>query len=192
MVFWFEIGLRFLLAEPAVDEFTGDTAEASLALSRAAPPALPAAQPDRTTMLLAPRREQRAVWTWPWWETPVGPRLAVPPPELVAAFGIGMPLTGHRRWISSSVMRCAYVTSVVIALPMDSTHSGVMAGNEIDRERARGALAVVKQHPGLALFAVSPAIIAVAVVWAVVGGGWAFLLAIALVLGGGAWLLRKR
>ena len=42
------------------------------------------------------------------------------------------------------------------------------------------------------LFAVSPAIIAVAVVWAVVGGGWAFLLAIALVAGGGAWLLRKR
>ena len=67
-----------------------------------------------------------------------------------------------------------------------------MAGNEIDRERAKGALEVIKQHPGLALFAVSPAIIAVAVVWAVVGGGWAFLLAIALLLGGGAWLLRKR
>ena len=67
-----------------------------------------------------------------------------------------------------------------------------MAGNEIDRERAKGALEVIKQHPGLALFAVSPGIIAVAVVWAVVGGGWAFLLAIVLALGGGAWLLRKR
>ena len=44
----------------------------------------------------------------------------------------------------------------------------------------------------MALFAVSPGIIAVAVVWAVVGGGWAFLLAIALLVGGGAWLLRKR
>jgi len=67
-----------------------------------------------------------------------------------------------------------------------------MAGNEIDRELAKGALEVVKQHPGLTLFAVSPALIAVAVVWAVAGGGWAFLLAIVLALGGGAWLLRKR
>lgn len=67
-----------------------------------------------------------------------------------------------------------------------------MAGNELDRERARGALEVVKQHPGMALFAVSPALIAVAVVWWLAGGGWAALLAVALVLGGGIWLLRKR
>lgn len=67
-----------------------------------------------------------------------------------------------------------------------------MAGNEIDRERAKGALEVVKQHPGLALFAVSPGIIAVGLVWGLVGGGWAFLLAIALLVGGGVWLLRKR
>ena len=65
-------------------------------------------------------------------------------------------------------------------------------GKEIDPVRARSAVAVIKQHPGLALFAVSPGIIAIAVVWAVVGGGWAFLLAIALLVGGGAWLLRKR
>ena len=80
----------------------------------------------------------------------------------------------------------------MIALSADNTHPGAMAGNEIDRERAKGALEVIKQHPGLALFAVSPGIIAIAVVWAVVGGGWAFLLAIALLVGGGAWLLRKR
>jgi hypothetical protein len=67
-----------------------------------------------------------------------------------------------------------------------------MAGNEIDRERARGALAVVRQHPGMALFAASPGIIAVGVVWWLLGGVWAALLAIALVLGGGAMLLRKR
>jgi hypothetical protein len=67
-----------------------------------------------------------------------------------------------------------------------------MAGNEIDRERAKGALAVIRQHPGMALFAASPGIIAVGVVWWLFGGVWAVLLAIALVLGGGAMLLRKR
>ncbi len=67
-----------------------------------------------------------------------------------------------------------------------------MAGNEIDRERARGALAVVKQHPGMALFAVSPAIVAVAAVWWLISPGLAILLTILLVAGGGYWLLRKR
>ena len=47
-------------------------------------------------------------------------------------------------------------------------------------------MAVVKQHPGMVLFAASPAIIAVAAVWWLVGAGWAGLLLIALVLGGGA------
>ena len=60
-----------------------------------------------------------------------------------------------------------------------------MAGKEIDRERARGAIEVVKQHPGMALFVASPAIIALAAVWWVAGGGWAFLLLIVLA-GGGA------
>lgn len=67
-----------------------------------------------------------------------------------------------------------------------------MAGNEIDRERARGALEVVKQHPGMALFALSPGIVAVGLVWWLAGGGWAFLLAVALIAAGGVWLLRKR
>lgn len=67
-----------------------------------------------------------------------------------------------------------------------------MAGNEIDRERARGALEVIKQNPGVALFALSPAVLAVGLVWWLVGGGWAFLLAVLMLLGGGAWLLRKR
>ena len=67
-----------------------------------------------------------------------------------------------------------------------------MAGNEIDRERARGELDVVTQHPGMVLFAVSPAIVVVGLVWWLAGGGWAFLLAVALLAAGGVWLLRKR
>ena len=67
-----------------------------------------------------------------------------------------------------------------------------MAGKEIDRERARGAMAVFKQNPGVVLFALSPAVLVIGLVWWLVGGGWAFLLAVLMLLGGGAWLLRKR
>jgi hypothetical protein len=63
---------------------------------------------------------------------------------------------------------------------------------EIDPLRAKGALAVVKQHPGMVLFLASPAIVAVALVWMFVGTGWGVLLLLALVLGGGAALLLKR
>lgn len=67
-----------------------------------------------------------------------------------------------------------------------------MAGDEIDRMRAKSAMAVVKQHPGMVLFLASPAIIAVAGVWWLAGAGWAVLLLVALVLGGGVALLKKR
>jgi hypothetical protein len=67
-----------------------------------------------------------------------------------------------------------------------------MAGDEIDRVRAKSALAVVKEHPGMVLFLASPAIIAVAAVWWLAGAGWAGLLLIALVLAGGVALLKKR
>ena len=63
---------------------------------------------------------------------------------------------------------------------------------EIDRTRARGALAVIKQHPGMVLFALSPALVALGVVWWLFGAGWAALLLIAAVLGGGAAVLMKR
>ncbi|MGE0218383.1 hypothetical protein [Mycolicibacterium sp.] len=63
---------------------------------------------------------------------------------------------------------------------------------EIDRQRARGALAVIKQHPGMVLFAVSPALVAVAAVWALFGFGWAALLFLALAAGGAVAVLRKR
>jgi len=70
-------------------------------------------------------------------------------------------------------------------------HPWVMA-KEIDRQRAQGALAVIKQHPGMVLFALSPALVALAAVWWLFGAGWAALLLIAGVLGGGAVVLMKR
>jgi hypothetical protein len=63
---------------------------------------------------------------------------------------------------------------------------------EIDRARAQGALAVIKQHPGMVLFAVSPAILVVALVWWLVSPALAVLLLIGAVVGSGAVLLMKR
>ena len=65
-------------------------------------------------------------------------------------------------------------------------------GKEIDPVRARSAVAVIKQHPGMVLFALSPALVALGVVWWLFGAGWAALLLIAAVLGGGAAVLMKR
>ncbi|MET0456446.1 MAG: hypothetical protein ABW137_31795 [Mycobacterium sp.] len=62
---------------------------------------------------------------------------------------------------------------------------------EIDPARARGARDVVKQHPGMVLFLASPALVGLGVVWWLAGPGWAALLLVALVLGGGLALLRK-
>ena len=39
-----------------------------------------------------------------------------------------------------------------------------MAGKEIDRVRARSAVDVIKQHPVMVLFAISPAVVAAFVV----------------------------
>ncbi len=63
---------------------------------------------------------------------------------------------------------------------------------EIDRQRAQGALAVIKQHPMMVLFALSPVLVVLGAVWWLFGGGWALLLAVAGVLGGGAALVIKR
>ena len=67
-----------------------------------------------------------------------------------------------------------------------------MAGKEIDPQRARAAREVVSQHPGMALFAVSPVLIAAALVWRLVSPGWAIVLLVAGLLGGGWAVLRKR
>jgi hypothetical protein len=63
---------------------------------------------------------------------------------------------------------------------------------DIDRVRARSAVAVIRQHPAMVLFALSPAIAALAVVWWLFGAGWAALLLIATVLGEAAAVLMKR
>lgn len=63
---------------------------------------------------------------------------------------------------------------------------------EIDRQRARGALDVIKQHPGMVLFAVSPAILVVGLVWWLLGPGWAMVLLVAALVGGGVAVLRTR
>jgi ABC-type Fe3+ transport system permease subunit len=63
---------------------------------------------------------------------------------------------------------------------------------EIDRVRAQSALAVIKQHPGMVLFAVSPVLIAFGLVWWFVSPVLSVLLLIGAVVGGGAVLLMKR
>lgn len=63
---------------------------------------------------------------------------------------------------------------------------------EIDRRRARGALSVVGQHPGMVLFALSPVLLALAVVWWLFGAGSAVVLLLAGMVGGGAVVAMKR
>ncbi len=63
---------------------------------------------------------------------------------------------------------------------------------ELDRERAQSALSVIRQHPGMVLFAASPALVALAAVWWLFGAGWAALLLVGMVVGGGAVVLMKR
>lgn len=70
-------------------------------------------------------------------------------------------------------------------------HAGQMS-KEIDRDRARGALDVVKQHPGMVLFVASPALIALGLIWAFVSPTLAVLLFLALTVGAGVAVLRKR
>ena len=68
----------------------------------------------------------------------------------------------------------------------------MMAAKEIDRTRARSAWAVVRQHPAMTLFAVSPVLLAFAAVWALTGFGPALiLLLISAVVGGAVLLLRR-
>ena len=67
-----------------------------------------------------------------------------------------------------------------------------MAGKEIDPIRAKSALEVIKQNPGMALFAASPALILLGVIWWLAGLGWAIAVAVVLVLLGGAAILLKR
>ena len=63
---------------------------------------------------------------------------------------------------------------------------------EIDRVRATSALEVVKQHPGLVLFAVSPLLALVAVTWYFAGAFWGVVLALVMLVVGGAFVVLKR
>lgn len=72
--------------------------------------------------------------------------------------------------------------------------SGILnlMGKEIDRVRATSALEVIRQHPGLTLFALSPLIGVVAVTWILAGAGWGIALALVLLVAGGAFVVVKR
>ncbi|OBK30648.1 hypothetical protein A5634_15240 [Mycobacterium asiaticum] len=67
-----------------------------------------------------------------------------------------------------------------------------MAGKEIDPIRAKSALAVLRQNPGIALFAASPFLALIVVTWVFAGTGWGIVLTLALVLAAGALVLLKR
>ena len=67
-----------------------------------------------------------------------------------------------------------------------------MAGKELDPQRARAARDVVRQHPAMALFAVSPVLIAAGLLWWLVSPGWAMVLVVAALVAGGMAVLRKR
>ena len=63
---------------------------------------------------------------------------------------------------------------------------------EIDPIRAKSALSVIRQNPGIALFAVSPLIALVAIIWVFAGAGWGIAIALALLVAGGAFIGLKR
>jgi hypothetical protein len=67
-----------------------------------------------------------------------------------------------------------------------------MPGREIDPIRAKSALAVIKQNPGIVIFALSPAIIALGVIWWFAGAGWAIFTAVVLMVLGVAAVILKR
>jgi hypothetical protein len=71
-------------------------------------------------------------------------------------------------------------------------HSEVMPGREIDPIRAKSALEVIKQNPGIVLFALSPALIALGVIWWFAGVGWAVFTAVVLMVLGVAAVILKR
>jgi hypothetical protein len=73
-----------------------------------------------------------------------------------------------------------------------SWHPEGMPGKEIDRNRASSALEVMRQHPVLVLFALSPALALLGVIWVLAGAGWTIFTAILMLLGGAAFVVLKR
>jgi hypothetical protein len=67
-----------------------------------------------------------------------------------------------------------------------------MAGKEIDPIRAKSALAVIRQHPVLVLFAVSPALAVLGIIWWLAGAGWAIAAALVVLLAGAGLVVMRR
>jgi hypothetical protein len=67
-----------------------------------------------------------------------------------------------------------------------------MAGKEIDRVRARSALDVVKQHPVMVLFALSPVVLAAVLIGWLTNPVWGVLLFVLGTLAGTWAIVRKR
>lgn len=67
-----------------------------------------------------------------------------------------------------------------------------MAGKDIDPIRAKSALEVIRPHPVLVLFAVSPALAVLGVIWWLAGAGWAVAAAILLLLAGAGLVVVRR
>lgn len=73
-----------------------------------------------------------------------------------------------------------------------SADTGVMAGKELDPQRARAARDVVRQHPAMSLIALSPMLIGTGLVWWLAGPWWAIgSLIVAAVVGGRAVLSKR-
>lgn len=51
---------------------------------------------------------------------------------------------------------------------------------------------MIRQNPGIVVFAVSPALVALAVIWWLAGAGWAIATAILLLIAGTAAVVLKR
>jgi hypothetical protein len=64
-----------------------------------------------------------------------------------------------------------------------------MAGKDVERMRAKSALEVIRQHPVLVLFAVSPALAVLGIIWWVAGAGWAIAAGIALLLASAGFIV---
>lgn len=72
--------------------------------------------------------------------------------------------------------------------------SGILRrmAKEIDRVRATSALDVIKQHPLLVLFALSPVFAGLGLIWWLAGTGWTIVALLVLVVAGGAFVVLKR
>jgi hypothetical protein len=76
-----------------------------------------------------------------------------------------------------------------ISLPVLSWHSEGMAGKDIERIRAKSALEVIRQHPVLVLFAVSPVLALLAATWWLIGASWAISGAVVLLLASAGFIV---